>query len=76
MYRSQQLAEEVLIESWTRYDYTAGNGPVAVYQCADCGQFHLTSKGPVNEKLQEALATGKVRRQQEAAHWLDKLKRR
>jgi hypothetical protein len=76
MYSSQQVAEDVLIESWTRFDYTSGNGPVSVYQCEDCGQFHLTSKGPMNERLAKALSDGKIQRQKEADRWLDKLKRR
>ncbi|MEX2231861.1 MAG: hypothetical protein WD824_06860 [Cyclobacteriaceae bacterium] len=76
MYSSQQVAEDVLIESWTRFDYTANNGPVSVYQCEDCGQFHLTSKGSMNERLSKALAEGGIRRQKEANRWLDKLKRK
>ena len=76
MYSSQQVAEDVLIESWTRFDYTASNGPLSVYKCDDCGQFHLTSAGPMNERLSKALAEGGIRRQKEADRWLDKLKRR
>lgn len=76
MYASQSIAEEVLIETQTRFEYGAAGGPIAVYQCEDCGQFHLTSKGPVNEKLSQALAEGKIRRQKEADKWSDKWKRR
>lgn len=76
MYASQQIAEDVLIEAWTRYDYTPGNGPVAVYLCEDCGHYHLTSKGPMNERLSDALAAGKIQRQKEADRWVSKLKRR
>jgi hypothetical protein len=76
MYASQQVAEDVLVEAWTRFEYTANNGPVAVYQCDDCGQFHLTSKGPMNERLARALADGNIQRQKEADRWLNKLKRR
>lgn len=76
MYESKQVAEDVLIEAWTRHDYTAGNGPVAVYQCEDCGNFHLTSKGPMNEALSAAIADGRIQRQKEANRWLDKFKGR
>jgi hypothetical protein len=76
IYSSKEVAEDVLVEAWTRFDYSAGNGPVAVYQCEDCGYFHLTSKGPMNERLSRALTDGKIRRQKEADKWLDRLKRR
>ena len=76
MYSNQEVAEDALIEAWTRFDYSAGNGPVAVYQCEDCGQFHLTSRGPMNERLSGALSGGKIQRQKEADRWLNKIKRK
>ncbi len=75
-YASPELAEEVLIEAWTRYEYKEGQGPIAVYQCDDCGHYHLTSRGPMNERLAASLADGRVRKQKEARRWEDKLKRR
>jgi hypothetical protein len=76
VYPTQLVAEDVLIEAWTKFEYTANNGPVAVYQCEDCGQFHLTSRGPMNERLAKALADGKIQRLKEADRWLNKLKRK
>ena len=76
VYASREVAEDVLIETWTRFDFTPANGPIAVYQCDDCGQFHLTSRGPMNEKLAKALADGEIKRQKEADRWLGKLNRR
>jgi hypothetical protein len=76
MYARREIAEDVLIETQTRYDYGANGGPIAVYQCEDCGQFHLTSKGPMNEKLARALAEGAIGRQKEANRWLDKFRKK
>ena len=76
VYPTEQIAEEVLIEAWTRYDYKRNEGPVAVYQCDDCGRYHLTSKGPMNEKLASALAEGKIKKQKEARRWEEKFRRR
>jgi ABC-type ATPase with predicted acetyltransferase domain len=76
MYDSKEIAEEVLLETWSRFEFASNNGPVAVYQCEDCGRYHLTSKGPMNEKLAQALREGKIQRQKEANRWADKLKRR
>ena len=76
MYPNQDVAEEVLIESWTRYHYTDGNGPIAVYQCEDCGRFHLTSRGPMNERLAAAIEEGRIDRQKEANRWAEKFRRK
>ena len=76
MYSSQEVAEDVLIEAWTRFDYSPGKGPVAVYQCEDCGHFHLTSKGTMNQRLSRALEEGRIQRQKEADRWMDKLRRK
>lgn len=76
VYPSEQIAEEVLIDAWTRYHYNSDEGPVAVYKCDDCGQYHLTSKGPMNERLAKALADGKISKQKEARHWEEKFRRK
>ena len=76
VYATQQIAEDVLIEAWSRYDYNNNTGPVSVYKCEDCGNYHLTSTGPVNERLAKALAEGKIRQQREARRWEERFKRR
>jgi hypothetical protein len=76
VFTSKETAEDVLIESWTKYEYTPGNGPIAVYKCDDCGYFHLTSKGVMNEKLTSAIKEGRIKLHREAGRWLDKLKGR
>jgi hypothetical protein len=76
MYSTVEMAEDALIEARTRFDYRSNSGPIAVYQCEDCGQFHLTSQGKMNEKLAMHLAEGKIQLQKEANRWLDKLKKR
>jgi len=72
VYQTQEIAEEVLIETRIKFD----KGPVAVYKCEDCGYYHLTSQGPVNERLAKYLASGKIKRQKEANDWLNKLKKK
>jgi hypothetical protein len=74
-YATAEIAEDVLIETHTRFDYTSNNGPIAFYKCDDCGYYHLTSKGVMNQKLAEQLASGKIRRQKEADQWLKKIKK-
>lgn len=74
VYVTREQAEEALVGAHTRFDYARGQGPVNVYRCDDCGYFHLTSKGPVNEVLQQRKKEGKIDREKEADAWLNKLK--
>ena len=74
-YPSPEIAEEALIGAWVTFDFRAGTGPVAVYQCEDCGYYHLTSKGEMNEKLAHHIAEGKIRRLKEADQWSKKFRK-
>jgi hypothetical protein len=76
MYPSLEIAEEALIEAHTRFEYGKGSGPIAIYQCDDCGQFHFTSQGTMNQKLKEYLASGKIKLLKEANQWMAKFKNR
>lgn len=76
MYISEQIAEEALIGARINYNYPDNAGPVGVYQCEECGFYHLTSKGPVNERLAKYMAEGKIRRSSESEEWLRKLRKR
>ena len=76
IYPTREIAEEALIGAHIRFNYASQDGPIAVYQCEDCGRYHLTSRGPMNAKLAEQLASGKIKLQKEADQWSDKFKRR
>ena len=76
VYASQEIAEDVLIEAWTRYEYNNNTGTISVYKCDDCGNYHLTSRGPMNERLAKALADGKIRQQKEARRWEDRFRKK
>jgi hypothetical protein len=74
VYITESLAEDALIDAHSRHQYS-GTGPIAVYQCEECGYYHFTSKGEMNKKLAEQIASGKIKRQQEANQWMNKLKK-
>ena len=76
MYPSQEIAEEALIEARTQFDYKLNQGPIGVYQCEDCGYYHLTSQGKMSDKLASQLKDGKINLQKEANQWIAKLKKR
>lgn len=75
VYQTRDQAVHALLDARVRYDFTNGNGPVAVYQCDECGYFHLTSKGPTDEVLTKQVSSGEIARRKEAARWLDKFKK-
>ena len=76
MYPTESIAEEALISAWIAYQYMRGDGPIGVYLCEDCGSYHLTSKGTMNNKLQEAISSGKIQRSKEINTWLGKIRRK
>ena len=76
VYPTPEIAEDALIDAHTYFNYAPGKGPVAVYQCEDCGHYHLTSRGSMNPRLAGFIAAGGLKRHKEANRWLDKIKRK
>jgi len=76
LYLSLSLAEDALIDAWTRNNFTPGNGPVNIYQCDDCGNFHFTSKGIMNVRLKTELDNGTIARNRRAFELESKLRKR
>ncbi len=73
-FATEVQAEEVLIDTRVRHSNDS-HGPVGVYRCDDCGQFHLTSKGPMNARLAQYIKDGKLKLNQEAERWKSKFDR-
>jgi hypothetical protein len=76
IYPTENLAVEALIGAHTAYNYPSGQGPIAVYQCEECGNYHLTSRGPMNAHLAELIAKGDIKKQKTADEWEEKIKRK
>lgn len=76
IYTSATLAEEALLEAQARGHFQPGKGPVNVYLCDTCSNYHLTSRGPMHDKLKEAIEQGSLARMRQAHAWEQKLKRR
>ncbi len=74
-YLTGQLAEEALIEAHINFDYRAGGGPIAIYVCGECGAYHLTSQGTMNERLAGLIKDGYIQNQKEAAQWQQNFKK-
>lgn len=76
MFATAELAEDILIELWTKNEYADSSAPIAVYKCEDCGYYHLTSRGPINPRLSAFIASEKYKIMKEANRWLDKWKKK
>lgn len=74
LYLTEQLAEAALIEAQIHFEFRSGQGPIAVYRCDDCRNFHLTSRGPMNERLSQLITNGSIKKQRDASRWQDKFK--
>jgi hypothetical protein len=74
-YATQLIAEDILIELWTKNEYAPGKAPVTVYKCEDCGLYHLTSSGLMNDRLKGYINSAEYKVRKEASRWEDRLKR-
>ncbi|MFT5513196.1 MAG: hypothetical protein ACI8SE_001598 [Bacteroidia bacterium] len=62
-------AEGALIDARIRF---VGNSAVNVYECEDCGNWHLTSKGETHPKLQEMIDSGSLDEEIKKFEWREK----
>lgn len=70
-YETRDLAVEALLGARIRFH---GNTATGVYQCEDCGYWHLTSHGNIDPELDHALKNGSIDRLREAEYWERKLR--
>lgn len=75
VFLTELLAEDALIDAWSTNTYSSNRGPVSVYRCDDCGCYHFTSQGKMNERLEKEIASGKIKIQREAKHWESRMKK-
>ena len=73
-YYSKELAEEALIANRSRCHHNEESGPINVYQCNDCNNWHFTSKGPKSELLMSADVKKDINLSREAGYWERKLR--
>ena len=71
---SKELAEEALIANRSKFHHNEENGPINVYECEDCGNWHFTSKGPKSELLSSPEIRKSISLNREASYWERKLR--
>ncbi len=70
IYYSEQDAKEALIRLHVKYQNSSTR---TFYTCDQCGYFHLTSSGEIDDALKEAQQTKKIDQLSEADYWIRKL---
>lgn len=73
-YDHEEIALEALVQNRARYNHTEGSGPINIYQCEDCGSFHFTSRGPMNQALASDENLARIKLGRQASFWEDKFK--
>jgi len=69
-YDSQHLAETALIDQHIYKGFAEHQGPQNVYECRDCGYWHMTSRNSERlPRLQEMIDSGEMRKKQQASQW-------
>jgi hypothetical protein len=71
-----EMAEEALIGAHIAYNFGKHAGPMGVYICDECQQFHLTSQGEMNSRLKTLIESGELKKLKEASWWEGKIKRK
>ena len=74
IYSTEALAVDALLDNWAKYDHAENRGPTGVYHCEECGGYHLTSKGRMNDRLKEFLSGKDYRIRSQASAWIQKLR--
>ncbi|MEO9966085.1 MAG: hypothetical protein ABJF11_09870 [Reichenbachiella sp.] len=71
-YASKEIAEEALVENRSRHYHSENSGPINVYECRECGNYHFTSQGEISELIKKNKS--KIDANREANFWERKLR--
>lgn len=68
-YESKELAQEALIQHHVRKSHRKGTGPINIYLCSDCDEWHFTSKGAPADFLEDGEVKERIAREKRALDW-------
>jgi hypothetical protein len=69
IFQSKELAEEALIQNHIRNNHREGSGPINVYECRDCSNWHFTSNGNVSPLLLDSEIKKRIAKERTALEW-------
>ena len=73
-YPDEALALEALIQHHIRNFHDSGRGPVNIYQCDHCGDWHFTSKAERHPDLDSPEVMQRIQRERLGDHWERRLR--
>jgi hypothetical protein len=73
-FSSEALALEALVQNHIRHQHRFGAGPLDVYQCVDCNEWHFTSRPPMNPHLLDPEVQQRIKSEGRALEWERKFK--
>lgn len=73
-YESEELAKEALIQNRIIRNHRDGSGPINIYNCADCGEWHFTSKGEEAAFLSDKEVSDRIQRERQFNEWSGKFR--
>ena len=70
-YFTEEEVREALIRSQIRFLKAASN----YYQCNDCGEYHLTSRGGQHPVLSEPAVQKRIKQERQSQDWEERFRR-
>lgn len=70
-YNSEEEALESLIQNHIHKNHRKGAGPVNVYQCKECKEWHFTSKGVLHSLFDDPQVVQRITDEQKKRAWED-----
>jgi hypothetical protein len=70
-YYTEEEVQEALIRSHIKFTKAANS----YYQCADCGEYHLTSQGALHPSLNDPKVQERIKREQRSQDWEGRFRR-
>ncbi len=74
VYENESIAIEALIQHHIMNEFGEKEGPINVYSCLECGNWHFTSKGPKNDIFEDVEVVQRIKKERLAFQWERKLK--
>ena len=73
-FETEDLAKEALIQNHIRNNYRSGSGPLDIYVCPDCGDWHFTSRPPAASWLLDPETISRIEKERRAFNWEQQMK--
>lgn len=73
-FADRKLAEESLIQHHILNEFRDNQGPINVYHCDECGNWHFTSKGIKNSLFDDYEVADRIKRERLASYWERRIK--